>query len=110
MAELLRQSMSDYRSLRSIPPFTMKSLMNHEFPTNYIVEGANQVMEVMPKLTAQDDMERMPPDPEDGELPEPVRPPSGPASIPFTPSTPCYRHQAGGGTRVVKMDTRGDTH
>ena len=46
------------------------------------MEGTNQVV---PKLTAQGDMERTPPDPEDGELPEPVRPPSGPASIPFTP-------------------------
>ena len=75
--------MSDYRSTRSIPPFTTKSWLNHEFPTNYIVGDASQIVEVAPKLTAQNDMERMPPDPEDDVLPEPVRPPSGPASSLF---------------------------
>ena len=85
MAEFQRQSMSDYRSLRSIPPFTVKSWMNHEFPTNYIVDGANQVTEVVPKLTPQGDMERIPPDPEYGGLPEPVRPPSGLAWCPLPP-------------------------
>ena len=39
MAEFLRQSSSDYRSLRSIPPFRMKSWMNHVFPTNYHCGG-----------------------------------------------------------------------
>ena len=76
MAELLRQSLSDYISQRSIPPLTMKFWMNHKFPTNFIVEVAS-------KLTAQDDMERTPPNPEADELPEPVRLPSGPASSLF---------------------------
>ena len=66
MAELLRQSLSDYTSQRSIPPLMMKSWMNHEFPTKYIVDGTNQVTELVPMLTAQVDMERIPPGPEDG--------------------------------------------
>ena len=48
---------------------------------------------------------------EDGGLPEPVRPPSGPAWSPLPPaSPPRYRLQAGRGPRVVAMDTRGDSH
>ena len=37
MAEILRQSLSDYISQRSIPPLSMKSWMNHKFPTDYRV-------------------------------------------------------------------------
>ena len=56
--ELLRQSMSDYRSMRSIPPFTMKSWLNHKFATNYMVGDASQSMEAAPRVTEETNEER----------------------------------------------------
>ena len=64
---------------------TMKSWMNQEFPINYIVDGTYQVTELVPRLTIQGSMERVPPEPEDGRRPEPVRPPSGPSLSPLPP-------------------------
>ena len=43
------------------------------------MDGTHQITELVPKLTAQGDIDRIPPDKEDGLLPKPVRSPSGPA-------------------------------
>ena len=58
-AEFLQQSLSDYTSLHSIPPLTMKSWMTKEFPINYIVDGTYHVTELLPRLTVQGNMERV---------------------------------------------------
>ena len=61
-AEFLQQSLSDYTSIRSIPPLTMKSWMAKEFPINYIVDGTHRVTEMLPRLTVQGSIERVPPE------------------------------------------------
>ena len=57
--------------MRSVPPFTMKSWLNHEFATNYIMDDANQIVETASRLTDDINKEKLPPDPEDERLPEP---------------------------------------
>ena len=47
-AKIKLLSYSNKESLtRSIPPFTMKSWLNHQFPTDYVIDDAGQIVETV---------------------------------------------------------------
>ena len=41
-------------SMRSIPPFTMKSWLNHEFTTDYVIDDVGQIVETITRVADED--------------------------------------------------------
>ena len=55
-AKIKFQSSSNKESLmRSIPPFTMKSWLNHEFTTDYVIDDAGQMVDTITIVADEDD-------------------------------------------------------
>ena len=44
-------------STQSIPPFTMKSWLNHKFTTDYVIDDDGQIVEMIPGVINEDDPE-----------------------------------------------------